>query len=120
MNVKTKFALVPTKLITALGLFILLTAAGLAQETEELVTMSLEDLLNMEVITVSKSAEKLSDAPGVISVVSQQEMQMFGGTTLKDVLERVPGLIGSTVYMTDRSTIAPRGDQVLASSSHLL
>ncbi|MBN2707828.1 MAG: TonB-dependent receptor [Calditrichaceae bacterium] len=91
-----------------------------SQETEELVTMSLEDLLNMEVVTVSKSSEKISDAPGVISVITKEEMQMFGGTTLKDILERVPGLIGSTVYMTDRSTIAPRGDQVLASSSHVL
>ena len=87
---------------------------------EEFTEISLEELLNMEVTTVSKSAEKLSDAPGVISVISKQEMQMFGGNTLKDVLERVPGLIGSTVYMTDRSTIAPRGDQVLASSSHVL
>ncbi len=99
---------------------LLLSLSVFAQETEELVTMSLEDLLNMEVITVSKSSEKLSDAPGVISVVSKQEIQMFGGTTLKDILERVPGLIGSTVYMTDRSTLAPRGDQVLASSSHVL
>jgi len=82
--------------------------------------MSLEDLLNMDITTVSKSAEKISDAPGVISVLTKDEISRFGGITLKDLLERMPGLIGSTVYMTDRSTIAPRGDQVLASSSHVL
>ncbi len=88
--------------------------------SEDLMEISLEDLLNMEVTTVSKSSEKLSDAPGVISVLTKDEIARFGGTTLKDMLERIPSLIGSTVYMTDRSTIAPRGDQVLASSSHVL
>ena len=88
--------------------------------TDDLTEISLEDLLNMQVTTVSKSSEKLSDAPGVISVLTKDEIDRFGGTTLKDLLERIPGLIGSTVYMTDRSTIAPRGDQVLASSSHVL
>jgi outer membrane receptor for ferrienterochelin and colicins len=117
-NPGIKVKVVKTFLLFSLFLFLL--GQGFTQETEELITMSLEDLLNMEVITVSKSAEKLSDAPGVISVITKQEMVMFGGTTLKDVLERVPSLIGSTVYMTDRSTIAPRGDQVLASSSHVL
>jgi len=86
----------------------------------ELTEISLEDLLNMEVTTVSKSSERISDAPGVISVLTKDEINRFGGITLKDLLERIPGLIGSTVYMTDRSTIAPRGDQVLASSSHVL
>jgi len=87
---------------------------------DDLLEMSFEDLLNMEVTTASKSAEKLSDAPGVISVITKDEIERFGGNTLKDLLERVPSLIGSTVYMTDRSTIAPRGDQVMASSSHVL
>lgn len=115
-EIKVKVA----KTLFLFSFFLFLLGQGFTQETEELITMSLEDLLNMEVITVSKTAEKLSDAPGVISVITKQEMVMFGGTTLKNVLERVPSLIGSTVYMTDRSTIAPRGDQVLASSSHVL
>jgi len=120
MKSHNKFIVNASKLVLFFLICSFFIGQSFAQDTEELVTMSLEDLLNMDVITVSKSAEKLSDAPGVISVVSKQEIQMFGGTTLKDILERVPGLIGSTVYMTDRSTLAPRGDQVLASSSHVL
>lgn len=91
-----------------------------AQETEKLMRLSLEEILNMEVTTVSKFAEKLFDAPGVLTVVTKDEIERFGGTTLKDILQRVPSLISSTVYMTDRSTISPRGDQILASSSHVL
>lgn len=97
-----------------------LAGPGIAQDTEELMELSLEKILDMEVTTVSKFAEKLFNAPGVITVVTRDELNRFGGTTLKDILERVPSLIGSTVYMTDRSTIAARGDQVLASSSHVL
>jgi outer membrane receptor for ferrienterochelin and colicins len=52
--------------------------------------------------------------------VTKDELERFGGTTLKDVLERVPSLIGTTVYMTDRTLMAARGDQVLASGSHVL
>ncbi|MBN2028913.1 TonB-dependent receptor [bacterium] len=97
-----------------------LLVPAMAQETEDLMEMSLEDLLNMEVTTVSKFAEKLFNAPGVITVVTKDELDRFGGTTLKDILERIPSLTASTVYMTDRSTIAPRGDQVMPSSSHVL
>lgn len=86
----------------------------------DLIELSLEDLMNLEITTASKTAEKLSDAPGIVSVLTKDEISRYGGTTLKELLEKIPGLIGSTVYMTDRSTIAPRGDQVLASSSHVL
>ena len=91
-----------------------------AQVTEDFMDMTLEQILNMQVTTVSKSAELMSDAPGVISVLTRDEIERFGGTTLKDILERMPSLNVSTVYMTDRSTIAPRGDQVLPSSAHVL
>lgn len=83
-------------------------------ENEELLFM------NLEVTTASKFVEKLSDAPGVISVITKDELERFGGTTLKDILERVPSLIGSTVYMTDRSMIAVRGDQFKHSGNHVL
>jgi outer membrane receptor for ferrienterochelin and colicins len=104
-------------IILCLGLSMLAKAS---EDISKLMSMSLEELLNMKITTVSKFAEKLFNAPGVITVVSKDELNRFGGTTLKDVLERVPSLIGSTVYMTDRSMIAARGDQVLASSSHVL
>lgn len=114
---------------TAVYLFILfLVFAGsyslpvYGQETTDskLSEMSLEDLLNVDVTTASKSEEKQSDAPGIISVLGKDDLKRFGGTTLKDILERVPGLIGSSVYMTDRQMISPRGDQVQASSAHVL
>jgi len=117
MNTSGKFL---TKSIFVLSILFLFGLSAFAQETEELVTMSLEDLLNMEVIVASKSAEKLSDAPGIISVISKDELERFGGTTLKDVLERVPGLSIGTVPYSNRTVLVARGDFVKQNSSHIL
>ena len=87
---------------------------------DELLELSLEELLDTEVTTASKGAEKLSDAPGMITVVTKDEIRRFGGNTLKDILNRVPSLTTSTTYFPDRTTIAARGDQVRIDSGHVL
>jgi outer membrane receptor for ferrienterochelin and colicins len=82
--------------------------------------LDLESLLNTKVITASKFSEKLSDAPGIISVVTKDELRRFGGMTLREILERVPGLAGSTASFTDRSMVAARGDQTKTNAGHIL
>lgn len=82
--------------------------------------LSLADLLDFKITVASKTEEKISDAPGVVSVITQDELKRFGGTTLADVLKRVPSFLGSTVYLTDRSIISSRGDQVGVTSNHVL
>lgn len=109
------------KSLLVLGMVgILVLGSGFKLQAQE--ERAAEELLfmDLEVIIASKFVEKLSDAPGVISVITKDELERFGGTTLKDILERVPSLIGSTVYMTDRSMIAARGDQFKHSGSHVL
>ena len=86
----------------------------------DLRALDLESLLNVKVITASKFSESQSDAPGIISVVNQDELRRFGGTTLREVLERVPGLASSTAYFTDRSMVAARGDQTKINGGHVL
>src|SRR5688572_17611874 len=106
----------------SIGVLIALSVAPQAasEDAPALQALSLEDLLNTRITIASKSDERSSDAPGVITVITQDELRRFGGTTLKDVLERAPGLIGSSIFMTDRSTLAARGDQIQPSSSHVL
>ena len=70
--------------------------------TDDLLTLDLDALLTMTVITASKSSETLSNAPGVMSVVSRDELRRFGGVTLREVLSRVPGLMPTTSYFTGR------------------
>jgi outer membrane receptor for ferrienterochelin and colicins len=93
---------------------------ALAAPTPDASDLSLEELLNVDVTTASKFAEKESDAPGIIAVLSADDLKRFGGTTLLDILSRVPGLNASSGYLTDRSTVAARGDQVRFNSGHIL
>lgn len=86
----------------------------------DIYNISLEDLLNIEVSVASKFSEKLTDAPGVISVVTKDDIQRFGGTTLKDILERVPSITVQSSSFTDQITLASRGDMVKSTASHIL
>lgn len=80
----------------------------------------LESLLNTKVITASKFPENVSGAPGVIRVVTRDELKRFGGLTLREILERVAGLTGTTASFTDRSIISARGDQTQINGGHIL
>ena len=82
--------------------------------------IDLESLLDTKVTTASKFQEKLSDAAGVVTVVTQDELKRFGGTTLLEVLERVPGLNVSSTFLADSSLVAVRGDQTRANAGHIL
>lgn len=69
---------------------------GYAQEdtvkTGELLMLSLEELMNVEVITASKKVQKITDAPSVISVMTKYEIERLGVTSLIDVLEYMPAI----------------------------
>jgi outer membrane receptor for ferrienterochelin and colicins len=104
----------------SIGIACLAVRSFAADTAAVLMDMNLEDLLNMQVTTTSKQAEKISDAPGVISVVTRDEMERFGARTLKEVLLRVPSVALSTYTMSDRSSIAVRGDQLNPTACHTL
>ena len=91
-----------------------------SKEPEDNIAKIEESVRNALITIASKKEEYISNAPGVITVITQNELKRFGGTTLADILKRVPSFVGTTIYMTDRSVIASRGDQILPSSSHIL
>jgi outer membrane receptor for ferrienterochelin and colicins len=91
-----------------------------SDQTDQSIELSLKDILNIKVTTASKTEEKLSEAPGVISVVTRDEMERFGARNLKDVLMRMPSFALSAIYMTDRSSVAIRGDQLSPAANHIL
>ncbi len=109
--------------VTVSLMFLLATQPVNSQEKhaslEDYRTMSLEDLMNVEVSVASKSQERLSDAPGIISVITRDELDRFGGTTLRDILERVVSINSMHSYLV-RSMISIRGDQTKETSSHVL
>ncbi len=54
--------------------------------------MSLEELLNLEVVSVSKILEKTSDAPATIYVITDNQIKTRGYSNLEEVLEDIPGI----------------------------
>lgn len=53
----------------------------------------IEGLLDIEVVSASKRAERLIEAPTSISVVSQEEMRLTGVTNVTEALRLIPGMI---------------------------
>lgn len=92
------------------------TSGSAADPTE----MTIESLLTMHVTTASKFPEKLSGAPGVMSVVTQDELRRFGFMTVAEALGQVPGLQATAGFFAEPSMVAVRGDQVKENGSHVL
>jgi iron complex outermembrane receptor protein len=57
-----------------------------------LADLSLEELANVEIVSVSKHAERLSDAPASVFVITADDIRRSGATTLPDALRLAPNL----------------------------
>ena len=89
-------------------------------EVDDLYALDLKDLFQVEVTTASKFSERESEAPGIMSVVTREELRRFRSLTLREVLERLPELSRASAYFTDRSLVGARGDQTKIDGGHLL
>src|SRR5580704_7928551 len=58
----------------------------------DLTDRSLEDLMNIEVTSVSKKEQKLSQTPAAVFVITQEDIRHSGATNIPDLLRMVPGL----------------------------
>lgn len=63
-----------------------------ADDQSELAPLSLEDLLNIQVTSTSRRDESQHLAPGVITVISSQEIHQYGARHLRDVIDRIVGI----------------------------
>jgi iron complex outermembrane recepter protein len=60
--------------------------------SRDLTQESLEDLMNVEVTSVSKKEQKLSRTAAAVFVISQEDIQRSGATNIPDLLRMVPGI----------------------------
>ena len=79
-------------LIQLLILLAIALPAWPQQKTEDLTSKSLEDLMNMEVTSVSKKEQKLSRTASAIFVITQEDIRRSGATNIPDLLRMVPGM----------------------------
>ena len=67
-------------------------AANVPAQPDQLKNLSLEELGNIEVTTVSKEPEEVWRTPAAVFVLTRDDIRRSGATTLPDLLRTVPGV----------------------------
>src|ERR1700735_2635674 len=67
-------------------------ADDVPQDSANLLNMSLQQLSDVEVTSVSKKAEKESQAPAAVYVSTQEDIRRAGMQSIPELLRMVPGL----------------------------
>lgn len=65
---------------------------------ERLLSLSIEELMNEEIVTAGKTSEKISDIPASVVVVTREEIAAYGYSTLSEILEHISGLYPHQSY----------------------
>ena len=76
-------------------LSVLLAGSTVAQNPRnvpDVTAMSMEDLMNLQVTSVSKRTQKVADAAAAIFVLTQEDIRRSGATSIPEALRLVPGL----------------------------
>jgi outer membrane cobalamin receptor len=74
----------------------------------DLAQVPIEDLMNIQVTSVSKKEQKLSQAAAAIFVITQEDIHRSGATNIPDLLRMVPGMDVSQINANDWA-VAVRG-----------
>ena len=84
------------------------TSVWAQKSNEDLTTQSLADLMNIEVTSVSRKEQKLSQTAAAVFVISEDDIRRSSATSIPGLLRMVPGL---QVAQIDASTwaISARG-----------
>jgi iron complex outermembrane receptor protein len=95
--------------------------------TEELMNLSLAELMDIQVVSASKKSENLFDAPLSASVLSREEIQKAGATSIMEALRLMPGLIvrqetngNYNVYIRGLDNVPPNSQLVYAANTTTL
>src|SRR5450432_2398616 len=59
---------------------------------KDLASLSLEDLMNVQVTSVSKTRQRIADAPAAVTVIDQDDIQRSGLREIPEMLRLAPGL----------------------------
>jgi iron complex outermembrane receptor protein len=86
--------------------------------TNSLKTLSIEDLMNLEVTSVSKRGEPVSDAAAAVYVITREEILNSGARSLPDILRLAPNLqvaqiTSSSFAITARGFNGPAASKLL-------
>jgi outer membrane cobalamin receptor len=86
----------------------------------DLFSMSLEQMLNIEVVSVSRTSERLAQTPANVLVITRQEIEQRGYTDLKEVFQDIPGIDIALGYGDYYQMEYWRGYRTTSASPYLL
>jgi len=98
---------------------LLLGQLCLAQATTDLFELPLEALMSLPVETPSKLPQSLAGAAGGVSVFSHDEIALFGGRDLGEVLSRING-VEPQQFASLWSPLTVRADPASVNNNHVL
>ena len=80
------------KITFALCLLALTTTVWAQKPASDLTAKSIEDLMDIEVTSVSKKEEKLFQTAAAVYVITQEEIRRSGLTSIPELLRLAPGV----------------------------
>ena len=95
-------------LLVFLIIFIITPLSSFAQEDDDFAEMSLEDLMNIKVSTVSKKSQSISEAPAIITVITAEQIEELGVQGIPELMTYVPGFTVADSYWK-RQIVTARG-----------
>ena len=86
---------------------------------EDLTSLSLEDLMKIEITSVSKQRQVVAEAPAAVSAISQEDIRRSGLNSIPELLRLVPGVNVARINASHWA-ISSRGFNELYSSKLLV
>lgn len=101
-------------------IFILIVLMGLSTSTvfskekksivpENILSMSLEEMLNIKLTTAGKKEERVGDIPASAIIITRKDIEKYGYMSLEEILENVPGMYAIDDLGAYRKTYGVRG-----------
>jgi len=87
-----KFAFARNALLKLMVLAILCEGSRAQAPPQDLTKLRLEDLMNIEVTSVSKKEQKMSKTASAVFVITADDIARSGATNIPDLLRMVPGV----------------------------
>ena len=83
-------------IILSLFFTILLFSQDLSKSHQKLLEMSLQDLMQIKIVTATKNPEKILDIPASVVLITAEEIELLGYRSYTEILDNIAGF-----YMID-------------------
>lgn len=79
------------------------------KKIDRLFKMSLEELMDVRITTAGKTSQRIGDIPASVVLITREDIEMYGYTSLAEILQNIPGLYGIDDYAEGDMNFGVRG-----------